>query len=222
MGNKRLPETCRHTHASPWRLTCPLFASPSPGPLSFSLPPTMRPLRFLSLLFSSLLLHVSAQSTSSPANSTTTTSSSIPSSTQTPTPSSNLTTFLATSSYATTIVSHSGTQDITFTTVVPTVYNVTSTLPTPTASTSASPSPTPIVLATEITPAFGVLGAILILTGLPSAFWGHKNRWCAVSSTPHIQSLNRGLSGLPSSLSDFIPCPSFASFSSSNLASSQQ
>ncbi|KAG2739782.1 hypothetical protein P692DRAFT_201729109, partial [Suillus brevipes Sb2] len=42
---------------------------------------------------------------------------------------------------------------------------------------SASPTPTPIVLATRITPAFGVLGAILIITGLPSAFWGHENRW---------------------------------------------
>ncbi|KAJ3563210.1 hypothetical protein NP233_g9088 [Leucocoprinus birnbaumii] len=28
-----------------------------------------------------------------------------------------------------------------------------------------------------VDPGFGVLGAILILTGLPSAFWGHKNRW---------------------------------------------
>ncbi|KAG2739779.1 hypothetical protein P692DRAFT_201872905 [Suillus brevipes Sb2] len=58
------------------------------------------------------------------------------------------------------------------------VYNATSTIhansstPTP----SASPTPTPIVLATRITPAFGVLGAILIITGLPSAFWG-QNRW---------------------------------------------
>jgi hypothetical protein len=33
------------------------------------------------------------------------------------------------------------------------------------------------MLDTRITPAFGVLGAILIITGLPSAFWGHKNRW---------------------------------------------
>ncbi|KAH0838222.1 hypothetical protein J3R83DRAFT_6477 [Lanmaoa asiatica] len=136
------------------------------------------PLLVRAFFFSSLLFSVSAQSTSAPANSTTTTTttnSSTPSPTSTI--SSNLTTFLATSSYTTTSISHSGSQDIPFTTVVPTVFNVTSTLPTPTASTSASPSPTPIVLATEITPAFGVLGAILILTGLPSAFWGHKNRW---------------------------------------------
>jgi len=184
-------------------------------------PAPVRACAFLSLLFSSLLLRVSAQSTSAAANSTIT-SSSTPSQTQTPTPSSNLTTFLATSSYTTTSVSLSGSQDIPFTTVVPIVYNVTSTLPTPTASTSASPTPTPIVLSTEITPAFGVLGAILILTGLPSAFWGHKNRWCALSSIPHIQSLNLGPSGLRSSSSGFIRCRSFALFLSSNLASSQQ
>ena len=180
-------------------------------------PPPIHVFAFLSLLFSSLLLHVSAQSSSAPANSSSST-------TQTPTHSANLTTFLATSSYTTTSVSFSGSQSIPITTVVPTIYNVTSTLPIPTTSTTTSPTPTPtpIMLATEITPAFGVLGAILILTGLPSAFWGHKNRWCAVSFTSHIQSLILGPSGPPSSSSDFIPCPSFASFSSSSLASSQQ
>ena len=183
------------------RLALPgLYPSSLPRSQVPSLPslPTMRPApvrvcAFLSLLFSSLLL-VSAQSTSTPANSTITSSSSessqTPTSTPTPTPSANLTTFLVTSSYTTTSASLSGSQEIPFTTVVPIVYNVTSTLPTPTAaanaSASATPSPTPIVLATEISPAFGVLGAILILTGLPSAFWGHKNRWCAVSSPPHI------------------------------------
>ncbi|KAL0578736.1 hypothetical protein V5O48_003292 [Marasmius crinis-equi] len=69
-----------------------------------------------------------------------------------------------------------------FTTVVPTSANVTVTI-TPTSSsataseTSATPTPEPVVLDTKLDPAFGVLGAILILTGLPSAFWGHKNRW---------------------------------------------
>ncbi|KAK7468785.1 hypothetical protein VKT23_003286 [Stygiomarasmius scandens] len=70
-----------------------------------------------------------------------------------------------------------------FTTVVPTTFNVTVT-PTPTstsdnstASATASATPEPIVLDTRLDPAFGVLGVILILTGLPSAFWGHKNRW---------------------------------------------
>ncbi|KAF5323351.1 hypothetical protein D9611_005801 [Ephemerocybe angulata] len=71
------------------------------------------------------------------------------------------------------------------TTVVPAVFNVTSTVTpssTPTthgaqAQETAEPTPEPIVLATKVDPAFGVLGVILILTGLPSAFWGHKNRW---------------------------------------------
>ncbi|KAG8936521.1 hypothetical protein FRC02_001487 [Tulasnella sp. 418] len=53
--------------------------------------------------------------------------------------------------------------------------------PTTTASaanaTQTSQEPEPIHLDTKIDPAFGVLGALLILTGLPSAFWGHKNRW---------------------------------------------
>ncbi|KAH9022919.1 hypothetical protein EDB85DRAFT_2134636 [Lactarius pseudohatsudake] len=53
---------------------------------------------------------------------------------------------------------------------------------TPTSTTNASastssPSASPTVLATKIDPAFGVLGTVLILTGLPSAFLGHKNRW---------------------------------------------
>ncbi|PPQ62986.1 hypothetical protein CVT24_006092, partial [Panaeolus cyanescens] len=74
-------------------------------------------------------------------------------------------------------------------TVVPAVINVThtispSTSPTPTqddpppsSSSSPEPTPSPIILATKVDPAFAVLGVILILTGLPSAFWGHKNRW---------------------------------------------
>ncbi|KAH7883489.1 hypothetical protein F5I97DRAFT_1929762 [Phlebopus sp. FC_14] len=124
----------------------------------------------LCLLFSSsLVLHVFAQSSNATAS-----SSSQPSST---TPNPNITTFLTTSSYTTATISHSGSQALTVTAVLPTVVNATSALPSPTPSASASPTPTPIVLATEITPAFGVLGAILILTGLPSAFWGHKNRW---------------------------------------------
>ena len=32
---------------------------------------------------------------------------------------------------------------------------------------------------TRVTPAFAVLGAILVITGIPSTFWGHKNRWSA-------------------------------------------
>ncbi|KAG7099123.1 hypothetical protein E1B28_000996 [Marasmius oreades] len=67
-----------------------------------------------------------------------------------------------------------------FTTVVPTSANITITLsatPTSTGTPSVSATPDPILLDTKLDPAFGVLGAILIITGLPSAFWGHKNRW---------------------------------------------
>ncbi|KAG2159744.1 uncharacterized protein EDB93DRAFT_1260096 [Suillus bovinus] len=124
------------------------------------------------LLCSSLFFQVLAQSTNQ-----TTASSGTPS----PTVAANVTAFLTTSSYTLTSVSHSGNIATTITTVLPTVYNATATIhansSTPTSSASASPTPTPIVLATRITPAFGVLGAILIITGLPSAFWGHKNRW---------------------------------------------
>ncbi|KAG1749886.1 uncharacterized protein EDB91DRAFT_1110207 [Suillus paluster] len=123
------------------------------------------------LLFSSVLFQVSAaQST----NVTTATSG-----TPSPTVSANVTTFLTTSSYTLTTVSHSGNIATTITTVLPTVYNATSTIQASAANStsSASPTPTPIILATRISPAFGVLGAILIITGLPSAFWGHKNRW---------------------------------------------
>lgn len=47
----------------------------------------------------------------------------------------------------------------------------------PTATPSATAVVPGLLLDTRIDPAFGVLGALLILTGLPSAFWGHKNRW---------------------------------------------
>ncbi|CAE6480195.1 unnamed protein product [Rhizoctonia solani] len=47
-----------------------------------------------------------------------------------------------------------------------------------TTSAAASATSTPFPhLDTRVDPTFGVLGALLILTGLPTAFWGHKNRW---------------------------------------------
>ncbi|KAG8898867.1 hypothetical protein FRB99_007090 [Tulasnella sp. 403] len=53
--------------------------------------------------------------------------------------------------------------------------------PTPTfSSSSSSPSPTEppsIHLDTKVNGAFAVAGVLLILSGLPMAFWGHKNRW---------------------------------------------
>ncbi|QRV90711.1 hypothetical protein RhiJN_18729 [Ceratobasidium sp. AG-Ba] len=66
---------------------------------------------------------------------------------------------------------------------VATVIRVSYTLtPSTTASatTSATPSATSVPsihLDTHVDPTFGVLGCLLILTGIPTAFWGHKNRW---------------------------------------------
>lgn len=110
--------------------------------------------------------------------------------TSTPTPSLSLSTtvFNSTSSYATTRVSRSAGRSVSIVTVLPTVINVTSintATISPTASAtvtaSATPTPTPIRLDTKVDGAFGALGAVLILTGLPSAFWGHKNRWYALA-----------------------------------------
>ncbi|TFK36818.1 hypothetical protein BDQ12DRAFT_226099 [Crucibulum laeve] len=120
------------------------------------------------------------------AQSSTSASTTAPSST-TPSPSISLS--LTTASVTVTIATRSGNQPIQVTSVIPVVSNVTRTLtptsssssstPQSTSDTSASATPTPelIVLDTKLDPAFGVLGAILIITGLPSAFWGHKNRW---------------------------------------------
>ncbi|KZV92487.1 hypothetical protein EXIGLDRAFT_768929 [Exidia glandulosa HHB12029] len=59
----------------------------------------------------------------------------------------------------------------TVTTTVPVTFAVSATVAAPT------PTQTQVLLDTHLDPAFGVLGAILILTGLPTAFLGHKNRW---------------------------------------------
>ncbi|KAF8507000.1 hypothetical protein F5888DRAFT_1798214 [Russula emetica] len=121
----------------------------------------------LLLLYASFILSVSAQSTDS----------------ITP----NVTVILETTSITTTSLTSSGSQTLALVNVLPTVHNVTLTIAVPTttsssrpnatASASSTPTPNPDVLATKIDPAFGVLGMVLILTGLPSAFLGHKNRW---------------------------------------------
>lgn len=141
-------------------------------------PPGCRP--WLALVFSSVVLpfllvapfvvSVSAQSSNSSVPSTTAVSP-------------NVTVIRETSSFTTTTITSSGTQTLPLVAVLPTVFNVTLTIATtPTSSVNASastssPSASPTVLATKIDPAFGVLGTVLILTGLPSAFLGHKNRW---------------------------------------------
>lgn len=101
----------------------------------------------------------------------------------TPTPTPSLSLSLTTSSTTVTTTIHSGNRNIPTTTIVPTVFNVTVTLSQSASKTSdvaASQSSSPpdfTILDTHVDPGFGVLGAILILTGLPSAFLGHKNRW---------------------------------------------
>ncbi|PCH33856.1 hypothetical protein WOLCODRAFT_112667 [Wolfiporia cocos MD-104 SS10] len=123
-----------------------------------------------------LLSAVSAQSSTASASARR--SSSAASSTTAASTSLSLTTSYVTTS--TTI--QSGGQSVPVSTVITSVYNVTvtanaSTSASSTSSSTASASATPIALDTKIDPAFGVLGALLILTGLPSAFLGHKNRW---------------------------------------------
>ncbi|KAG6832312.1 hypothetical protein H0H92_003545 [Tricholoma furcatifolium] len=103
------------------------------------------------------------------------------------TTSASLSLSLTTSSHTTTFTTRIQNQNSLVTIVLPTVFNVTRTISpssssssssvSATSSSSASPTPAPIVLDTKLDPAFGVLGAVLIITGLPSAFWGHKNRW---------------------------------------------
>ncbi|KAF8349786.1 hypothetical protein F5887DRAFT_942389 [Amanita rubescens] len=89
---------------------------------------------------------------------------------------------LTTSLETLTLATHSGNQTIQLVTVIPIVFNVsitstTSATPTASSTAPATPTPAPIILDTKIDPAFAVLGVLLILTGIPSAFWGHKNRW---------------------------------------------
>lgn len=97
---------------------------------------------------------------------------------QTPSPTTELSTSIATTTIVTTVPvglptgSRSFTSTSAFTTTITTTVPVTfAVTPTP------SPTPKPVLLDTRIDPAFGVLGALLILTGIPTAFLGHKNRW---------------------------------------------
>ncbi|KAL0951340.1 hypothetical protein HGRIS_008044 [Hohenbuehelia grisea] len=123
-----------------------------------------------------VLSSVRAQSTPSPSPSSTSPSASRPASS-----SFSLSLTTSTSTFTTTI--RRGASSVAVITAVPTTFNVTitptatSSAPANSTSAEASATPTPIVLETKVDPGFGVLGALLILTGLPSAFWGHKNRW---------------------------------------------
>ncbi|EJD32851.1 hypothetical protein AURDEDRAFT_178049 [Auricularia subglabra TFB-10046 SS5] len=100
---------------------------------------------------------------------------------QNPSPTTELSTSIATTTIVTTVPvglhtgsrSHTSTSAFTTTTTttVPVTFSVT---PTP------SPTPKPVLLDTRADPAFGVLGALLILTCIPTAFLVHKN----LTSTP--------------------------------------
>ncbi|KZT30609.1 hypothetical protein NEOLEDRAFT_1126206 [Neolentinus lepideus HHB14362 ss-1] len=126
-----------------------------------------RVLLAIALAFLTAIVSVSAQSSPSSVSSTSSLSAST-------------TLSYVTTSVTTTFTSHSGNQNIPITTVIPISFGVNVTV-TPTASANASASATatsdPSQLATVIDPAFGVLGGILILTGIPTAFLGHRNRW---------------------------------------------
>ena len=65
------------------------------------------------------------------------------------------------------------------TTSIPTatVTQVPTTVHLPQVTTSGIPVYVPPHLDTHVNAAFGIGGALLILTGLPMTFYGHKNRW---------------------------------------------
>lgn len=62
-------------------------------------------------------------------------------------------------------------------TVIPVILSAFNASATSPADNSTDTDSAPVLLDTHVDAAFGVLGAILVLTGLPNAFWGHKNRW---------------------------------------------
>ncbi|KAI9060595.1 hypothetical protein FKP32DRAFT_1613581 [Trametes sanguinea] len=136
------------------------------------LSPSRPPWPALSLLWPALLILLSLLT---PNNT---------SATQSPTPTNSVSLSLTTSFTTITTTIHSGNQNIPLTTAIPVVFNVTIT-PTASASSTSSAQPSATTSAapdykkldTHLDPGFGVLGALLILTGLPSAFLGHKNRW---------------------------------------------
>lgn len=142
--------------------------------------PSWTVLAFTSLLL--LLGQVAAQSNSTTSSSSSSSLSNSSSSTSLPASLS-----LQTTSETITTTLRSGNTVVPITTVVPVVLTVTiptTTSASATSSSTASATPTsdPNHLETKLDPAFGVLGAILILTGIPSAFLGHKNRWYAFAS----------------------------------------
>jgi hypothetical protein len=153
--------------------------------LTFLVLPIMRLLsvrNLLGVLSLSLLLGFVAAQSSSSSQSGSTSASSTTNSASNSTSSPSVTFSLTTATTTETTAISTNNKVSSFTTVVTTTFNASITVsPTSSTASSATVSPSqtadPRVLQTKLDPAFGVLGAILILTGLPSAFWGHKNRW---------------------------------------------
>lgn len=61
--------------------------------------------------------------------------------------------------------------------ITPTSTSTTSTGTLTSSATATSTAPPSIHLNTKVDGAFACLGVLLVLTGLPTAFLGHKNRW---------------------------------------------
>lgn len=104
------------------------------------------------------------------------------------TPPSNASLSISTATSVSNIVSGARTLQTTSIFPVTYTYPISSSstgVPTPTASPTETSSPAPIRLDTKLDPGFGVLGALLILTGVPSAFLGHKNRWYTLELNHH-------------------------------------
>jgi hypothetical protein len=143
----------------------------------------------VSALFARLCI---AQSSTTVTNRSGVTSSSGSAGTSTTTPQSSSFTISVVNVTATIVRPiSSGSRTLTRSTTVVTTFSSTesiyltpsSTLTTTSSTTtSASPSATTaraptIHLNTKVDGAFAVLGVVLVLTGLPTAFMGHKNRW---------------------------------------------
>lgn len=163
-----------------------------PTTIAIMVGPLCTLLRFAILLLGlSFLVTVEAQSSSSSS-----------------TPSPNLSLSISTATSVSNVVS--GSRTIQVTSVYPVTYTYplsspTTGTPTPTAPPTETSSPAPIRLSTDLDPGFGVLGALLILTGIPSAFLGHKNRWYTLELFNHpcdrlcTDTVYSRVTGLPSS-----------------------
>ena len=171
-----------HTSFLP-RLSLPLLPVPLPYRPAMPAPPSRSwPSALWSSLFFVFLLALPVFA--APSNSTSGSGGSSTSTSNSASSSLSVSLSLTTATTTFTSVSQSGNHNFTTTVVTPTTFNVSRTItPTSSSTSSASASATTSAapdytkLDTHIDPGFGVLGAILILTGLPSAFLGHKNRW---------------------------------------------